>query len=185
MPSTSRLPRLASPREITSRSTRDARRDNAAILELGQHSAAEPLWRGDFVACPTRAPGRVRPMPGPTSYKGEWWTTRPPGLDLASSRPPGAPRNAACRAHGLSRHLRRERHDRHGPGAQTIFSHLCRSLWRRATPSRGLIIAAPAPRPGRRHHRLRRLRFRVPVNPSNGGSGWIRNNVTDRVGLGQ
>lgn len=186
-------PGLTSPLEIYLKVNTEMRvRDNAAILELGQHSAAEPLWRGDFVRLPNSAPRAGFADARTYLYKGEVVDHQTHlGVDLASlqaAQVPAANAGVVVRTgfHGIfGENVMID----HGLGLMTIYSHLSQiDVETGDTVARGQIIGRTGATglAGGDHLHYGVYVSGVPVNPIEWWDpAWIRNNVIDRVGLGQ
>ncbi len=186
-------PGLTSPLEIYLKVNTEMRvRDNAAILELGQRSAPEPLWRGDFLRLPNAAPRAGFADARTYLYKGEVVDHQTHlGVDLASVQAapvPAANAGVVVRA-GFNGIFGENVMIDHGLGLMTIYSHLSQiDVETGQTVDRGQIIGRTGTTglAGGDHLHYGAYISGVAVNPIEWWDpNWIRNNVADRVGLGQ
>jgi len=183
-------PEASTPLEIYLKVNTEMRaRDDAAILELGQTSASEPLWRGDFLRLPNSAPRAGFADARTYRYKGEVIDNQTHlGVDLASlqaAQVPAANAGVVVRTgfHGIyGENVIID----HGLGLMTIYSHLSQiDVDPGATVTRGQIIGRTGATglAGGDHLHYGVYVSGVAVNPIEWwDSSWIKNNVADRVG---
>lgn len=183
-------PEASTPLEIYLKVNTEMRaRDDAAILELGQTSASEPLWRGDFLRLPNSAPRAGFADARTYRYKGETVDNQTHlGVDLASLQAapvPAANAGVVVRT-GFNGIYGENIMIDHGLGLMTIYSHLSQiDVEPGATVARGQIIGRTGATglAGGDHLHYGVYVSGVAVNPIEWWDpSWIKNNVADRVG---
>ena len=185
------FPEIDDPLELFLKVNRDLRKENIAkVFEVGQQSAAAPLWSGTFLRQPNAAVPGYFAQPRVYLHNGliiDHQTHL--GIDLASTARAPVPATNAGKvvfAADLGIYGNCVIID-HGLGLQTLYGHLSQIDVRNGDPvTKGQIIGrtGTSGMAGGDHLHYDVLVSGQQVNPIEWWDpNWIRNNVTDKLAL--